>query len=279
MNSRTREGFYVLWTAAILICLAMSLFVLVYTSVKGGGQRADSADSGARTDQADDVDADADNDMAADPSVAVDTTILPETADGGSAYQDSLIFLGDSTTYDLVSNGLLPAYQVWIPENHTFSLLNVDIEHIQYYAPGTTDSPQSLTIAECAAAAQPEYLVITMGLNGMSYMDESSFKQYYTDLVTTIQQASPNTRIMCQSIFPTMDSKVASGYENAYVRNANDWVLGVVRQTGVRYLDTYDALLDDTGNLRGDYGADDGIHLLPAGCTAVLEYIRTHMYQ
>ena len=278
MNSRTKEGFYTLWTASILICLAMSLFILIYTSVKGGG-RAKTADTAhndaAQSGQADDTVPD--DGMAADPAVAVDTTVLPETADAGDAYQASLIFLGDSTTYDFVNNGLLPVYQVWVPANRTFSLLNEAIERIEYYTPGTTDTLQSLTIAECAATAQPEYLVITMGLNGMSYMDEATFKQYYTELVTTVQQASPNTKIMCQSIFPTVDTKVGTGYENAYVLAANQWVLDVARQTGVRYLDTYGALLDDTGNL--GYGADDGIHLTSQGCSIVLDYIRTHSYQ
>ena len=33
MNTRTRDGFYALWTAAILICLVACIVVLAYVSI------------------------------------------------------------------------------------------------------------------------------------------------------------------------------------------------------------------------------------------------------
>ena len=44
MNSRSREGFYLLWTIAILICLAVCVFVLAYFSFIGGDKTAPAAE-------------------------------------------------------------------------------------------------------------------------------------------------------------------------------------------------------------------------------------------
>ena len=37
MNGRTREGFYALWTLAILICLGVCVFLLIWVSFADGG--------------------------------------------------------------------------------------------------------------------------------------------------------------------------------------------------------------------------------------------------
>ena len=38
MNKRSREGFYALWTASILLCLALCIAVLVYVSFFASGK-------------------------------------------------------------------------------------------------------------------------------------------------------------------------------------------------------------------------------------------------
>ena len=313
MNRRTREGFYVLWTLAILLCLGVCIFLLIWVSFADGGDAAslpvqpdvqDQTTDGAQPadgTQAADGTQPADGSQTADGSQPMDGTqpaegadqpadegvtspvsvTLGETPDAGMDYIDHLTFLGDSTTNGLYAYGLLPHYQVWTPASGTLSLFNYAIETIDYYTPGGGDTPQSLPIVDCAAQAQPEYLVITLGINGVNILDEEQFKQYYTGLINDVLYASPNTKIICNSIYPVIDGQAPSDITNAKINAANGWILDVATQTGTRYLNTHDALTDASGNLNIDYiGSDsDGIHMHNGGYEAVLQYIRTHAWQ
>ena len=303
MNQRTRESFYTLWTIAILICLAASVFLLVYVSFAPGGETAENtappaSEAGEALPDAEGQDPSAAQpageqdaaisapedssqpaDVTAEPSPAASSTILGETEDMGQEYQDKLVFLGDSTTYGFRAYEVLPKTQVWTPSSGTLSLFNWAVESIEYFDPSTPDTAQSLSIADTAAARKPEYLVITLGINGVSLLDETQFKGYYRDLVQAIQAASPDTKIMCQSIYPVIDGKAPQGITNAGINNANQWILSIAEETGVKYLNTHDSLMDGSGNLISSYDSGDGLHLMPDGLRSILQYVRTHAYQ
>lgn len=308
MNGRTREGFYVLWTIAILLCLAVCVVLLAYVSIAGGkkqtaqtvppatvqtaapdGQQTVSADGQTSADAAltQDGTAPADGQIApettAEPAAAAPSTVLTPTMDLGAEYQNKLVFLGDSTTYGLATYGALPIYQVWVPASGTLSLFNWAIETVQYYPRGNTTDAQSLSIADAASAGQPEYLIITLGINGVDILSEEQFRDYYTGMLQAIQAASPNTRIMCQSIFPVIDSGYpganTAGITNAMVSAANGWIQDMAARMGLRYLNTAETLVDENGNLNESYCAGDGIHMNTDGYNAILQYVRTHAYQ
>ncbi len=103
------------------------------------------------------------------------SVILGETADAGQAYIDRLTFLGDSTTYGLwyysneapLLTGELESEQVWTPSSGTLALFNYATATVRCPTP---DGPE-ITIAEAAALKQPEYLVITLGVNGVAVLD------------------------------------------------------------------------------------------------------------
>ena len=123
-------------------------------------------------------------------------------------------------------------------------------------------------------------MVITLGVNGVSSMDEDDFKREYADLVQTIQSVSPDTKIILQSIFPvTEDYEYVNSINNVKILDANRWILAVAEETGVKYLNTISVLLGDDGWLPSEYNNGDGIHLSPEGFGQVLNYIRTHAYK
>ena len=105
----------------------------------------------------------------ADPPVsATPDALLGETGDMGQAYLDSIVFVGDSTTAHLRSRGVLSGgtdtKQVWVPSDNTLLLdLNITAKKIVY-----PDTGEQLTIAEAAAKAKPAYMVLTIGLNGIT---------------------------------------------------------------------------------------------------------------
>ena len=305
MNRRTRESFYLLWTAAILICLAVCVFALVYFSVADGGPAADvpvpttppeGQSAEGQSVEGQPAEGQSPEGQPAEgqspegqpiqdaaqptPEPAAPSTVLGETPDMGEAYQNRLVFLGDSTTYGFAAYGVLPFTQVWTPASGTLSLFNWPAESINYYAPDSPDTPVSLSIADTARTRQPEYLVITLGLNGVAMLDEDGFKDYYRRLIQTIQEASPSTKIICQSIYPVIDDRTPGGIKNDRINAANGWILDLAEETGTRYLNTHDYLMDDTGSLPVQYdGGNDGIHLTPDGLRAILQYVRTHAWQ
>jgi lysophospholipase L1-like esterase len=204
---------------------------------------------------------------------------LVETEDMGQDYIDNIIFLGDSTTYGLkaysVLSGGKDTTQVWTPSSGTLTLSQQSFATIVYPETGN-----EITIQAAVEVKQPTMMVITLGVNGVSFMDEEYFKSEYTSLVKGIQEKSPNTKIILNSIYP-----VASNYEyldsinNEKISAANEWVKAVAKETGVRYLDTQSVLHGDDGFMIYEYSNGDGLHLCADGFKVVLNYIRTHGYQ
>ena len=205
-----------------------------------------------------------------------DGVTLPLSPDRGIAYQDKIIFVGDSLTAHLINRGVLTdgtdTKQVWRTENNMMNL-NSEITSVKIIYPGTGEK---MTIAQAAARAKPEIMVITLGTDwGVSYLSESEFKECYSALIKDIQEASPDTRIILQSIFPV--TKACVTLDNEKISTANEWVKDIAAENGCRYLNTQNVLRDDKGYLREEYcDAYDGIHLNKAAYMAILTYIRTH---
>ena len=134
-------------------------------------------------------------------------TVLAETEDMGQEYLDKIIFRGDSTTYGMKYYGVLSGgkdtQQVWTPSSGTLTLSYQGFATIVYPPTG-----EEIPIRDAVERTKPEMMVITLGVNGVSFMDEDYFKSEYSSLVNDIKAISPDTKIILQSIFP-----VASTYE------------------------------------------------------------------
>lgn len=208
------------------------------------------------------------------------SVVLKETSDYGQDYIDKIIFVGDSTTNGLKAYGVLSGgkntKQVWTPASGTMTLdANITKKTIVY-----PDSGEEISIPEAAGRKKPEYMVITLGVNGVSFLDEGDFIKYYKKLVNAVKDASPNTKIILQSIFPvTADySNSGKGITNAKISTANTWVKKVAEECDVKYLDTHSVLKDSSGALPLSRCNGDGIHLNEAGFDLELSYIRKHGY-
>ena len=288
MKRNAQSSVFVLWTGGILVCLLAVLLTLILSSCGSGdnvpittdppAQTTAPADDGSQTTIEPGAVTGTPTDSGAQPTAA--PTVLGETADAGQEYIDKLTFLGDSTTYGLryykMLSGGTDTTQVWTPTNGTLTLSYYATATIPYPAPGGTE----ITIQEAARQAQPEYLVITLGVNGVSFMNEETFKDCYTKLIQNILEVSPNTKIICNSIYPVGRSyEYLADINNDKITAANEWIKAVAAETGTRYSDTCSVLKDSEGWLRDDYQNGDYIHLNSDGFTAVLNYLRTHAYQ
>ena len=205
-------------------------------------------------------------------------TVLAETADAGQAYIDKIVFLGDSTTYGLRAYKMLAGgkdtTQVWTPKTGTLTLSQASFATIVY-----PETDEELTIADAVAKKKPEYLVITLGVNGVSFMKEDYFKSEYKKIIDSVQTASPDTKIICQSIFPVAKTYARlESINNELIDVANKWICEIAAECGVKYLDTNSALRDADGWLPEDYHNGDGMHLQTNSFTIELNNIRTHAW-
>ena len=204
-------------------------------------------------------------------------TPAPDIPDEEKTYIDRLIFIGDSTTYGLKYYGVLSGgratTQVWTPSSGTLALFNQSFATIVYPETGA-----EIPITDAVADAQPEYIVLTIGVNGVSMMKEESFKADYTDLVKRIQSVSPDTKIICNSIYPVESKyeKAGHGITNAKINAANGWIKNIAADTGTFFTDSASVLKGDDGCLVPEYGNGDGLHLSPKGFELVLDYLREH---
>ena len=218
-----------------------------------------------------------------------DGCLLAETADLGDEYIKKLTFLGESTTYGLQRYGVLPdgtnTLQVWTGatcvENSvccagTLSL-SPTIDKARIYYP---ENGQALTIFDAVCQKQPEYLVVTLGLNnGASYYSEDEFKQCYRILLNTITSASSNVEIILQSLFPVAKTCKIVAYTPERIALCNSWIQELAGEYEIKYLDTASVLSDSEGYLLTQYdNGGDGIHLNAEGLLTVLQYIRTHAH-
>ena len=208
----------------------------------------------------------------------ISSPILGETDDMGQSYIDSIIFVGDSNTAHLVNFGVLSGgqktEQVWIPNGSTITL-DTEITHKSVYCHAAGGY---MTIPQAAAFEKPEYLIISIGTNGIAALDEHKFKYCYGSLLDALKEASPTTAIMVQSIYPvTSDYK---SFTNETVERANEWLIELAAEYDIKYIDTASVLKDETGALRKEYNADhkDGYHINKKAAEKIIEYIRTHGY-
>lgn len=205
-------------------------------------------------------------------------TCLGETDDMGQEYIDKITFLGDSTTYGLKFYGMLSdgkeTEQVWTPSSGTLTLSNQSWATIVFPSTG-----EEITIRDAVEKTKPEMMVITLGVNGVSFLTQDGFKSEYTALVSDIKALSPDTKIILNSIYPVQsDYQYIADINNDKISAANGWIETIAEDCDVKYLDTYSQLVGTDGYLNKDYGNGDGIHLGPDGFERVLNYIRTHGY-
>ena len=289
MNSKNNQNaLYLVWAVAIVACLLVVLFSLLFASLTAGSgvditTAPPSAEGESPAPDGPSAPAqEGDTPASAAPGPEIDTSsaaLLGETEDAGQAYIDRLTFLGDSTTNGLKEYGVLSGgtatTQVWTPASGTLTLYLWNAASIVYPETGA-----EMTIADAVETKKPEYLVITLGVNGVAELEEDAFKIYYTDIINCVKEASPSTRIICNSIYPVEnDYEHIDQISNEKINTANGWILDVAEATGTRYADSCSVLKAADGSLREELGNGDGLHLNADGYNAVLEYLRTHAWQ
>ena len=193
-----------------------------------------------------------------------------------------MIFFGESTTSHLRSRGVLrdgtSTKQVWSDESGTRMLSSRGLSTPILYP----DTGEYLTISQACALKKPEFMVLSFGLNGILNFikDKSLYVNNYHKLIQTVRDASPDTKIILQTVYPV---RSANGFSvdtetlNGYIQTLNEWLSEIANtHTGVALFDTASVLRDENNLLNAKYDVGDGIHLNAEAYRAVLRYLSEH---
>lgn len=203
------------------------------------------------------------------PPQNVSTVLLPLGEDAGDEYIDKIYFVGDSTTLHFKKGGIDPSH-IFVPESGTL-MLSSDILDVKV-------TSSKVSIPEAVKNADAEILIITIGVNGADSFNKAKYTTYYKKLINAIKEASPDTKIILQSVFPVEQyySQKDNGISNEGINQLNEWAKEIAANCSVRYLDTQSILKNESGAMIESFSEGDGVHMNASAYKKIIDYIKTH---
>ena len=200
---------------------------------------------------------------------------LRETPDGGDAYINDTIFIGDSIIGNMGYYYFVPIETIWTrssltPENVWSREINV--YHGDSYG----------TILDNIQVYQPKRIILTIGVSGSGWMGPEYFMLKYKQFVEEIQRLSPETQIIIGSILP-IDKRYdvdEDGFSNKKINTLNYYIAQMCEELDVKFLNMAPVMKDANGQAaEGLTYVSDGIHPTDAAYEKLIVFIRTHTYQ
>lgn len=183
------------------------------------------------------------------------------------------LFIGDSISTGLYLYGKLDKKNVAAGIGYT--PYKAYSEAVELYD-GT-----SATALEYAQKMQPKRIFVMLGSNGMgSSTDIEGMKSTYKTLLEKLTDSCPNSEVYCVSVSPvTADSTSAAsaGITNEMISDFNASVKGMCGDMGLRYLDLYSLLINESGYFSTDYAEVDGLHFLGTTYDVMLSFIQSEI--
>ena len=143
-------------------------------------------------------------------------------------------------------------------------------------ADGVTEVP-----LEALTAQQPRAIYVLLGTNVLGRdTDYSSFLTYYRLMLDMLSQTLPNAKIYVQSITPVRPEVCQkSGHEGLNrdrLCQINNELAAIALEKNCYFLNLWEVLADENGDLNESYAQPDGYHLRPAGYAAWTDYLCSH---
>ena len=197
---------------------------------------------------------------------------LEETKYVSSDYFDNTLFLGDSRTVALSSNG-------FIKSQNTFAVNG--ISHVTFLTQQFTDSVTGVTgdIFSIVKQRKPDRIYVALGVNGVAYIDKNTFLDKYEQLIDGLMKASPESKIIIQCILPVNEENYTGGNPNLNNKNIdamNAELLNLAERKEIYYLDLSYILKNENNSLASIYDNGDGLHFSFTGYSAVYDGICRH---
>ena len=197
----------------------------------------------------------------------------PESPAVDRSYFSDASFLGDSLTQGM------QIYSTGLPNAHFCAYRGVGPNAVVNgttckRTDGVTEIPMDVLTQQ-----QPRVLYILLGTNVLNRDgDYTSFLTYYRLMLDMISQSLPNTKIYVQSITPVRP-EVRTTHPGLYkdrLCEINDELSAIALEKNCVFLNLWEVLADENGDLRAEYAQPDGYHVKPEGYTAWVDYLATH---
>ncbi len=132
------------------------------------------------------------------------------------------------------------------------------------------------------AAKKPAKVYVLLGSNSLTIQgNEDSFLAYYGQMLDELKKVmQPGGTIYVQSIPPVRPEVTAAkpGLEKGRIQAVNERLAALADEKGCVYIDLWEVLADENGDLRAECAAPDGIHLTAGnGYGAWADYLRKHV--
>lgn len=200
---------------------------------------------------------------------------LPESAPVEKSWFADVSFLGDSLTQGM------QLYDEGLPEALFCAYKGIGPNSVVNgtsckRADGVAEVP-----LEALTAQKPKAVYLLLGTNVLTRdADYTSFLTYYRLMLDMIRQALPDTEIYVQSITPVRpevsQEKNHEGLNRDRLCTINNELATIALEKGCNFLNLWEALADENGDLIEEYAQPDGYHLKPAGYAAWVEYLCNH---
>ena len=198
---------------------------------------------------------------------------LPRTAPVEKSWFSQVSFVGDSLTQGM------QMYENGLPNAHFCAYKGVGPNAVVNgatckRADGVAEIPMDVL-----AAQQPRALYILLGTNVLNRDDDySSFLTYYRLMLDMVSQSLPNTTLYVQSITPVRP-EVREKHPGLYKERLcqiNDELAAIALEKNCIFLNLWEALADENGDLKAEYAQPDGYHIKPDGYSVWVEYLAAH---
>ena len=170
---------------------------------------------------------------------------------------DNFLFLGDSITdfYSLEEYyDNLPVVNSGISGNKTTDILNDMKTRVYQY--------------------NPTKVFLLIGTNDLDSTDEDIVEVTFDNIkkiVNEIRENRSDATIYVESVYPvnsTIENNSVSNRTNKKIRNLNKKLSSYCDGENCNYINLYDDLIDDEGNLKEEY-TEDGLHLNSLGYVVI----------
>ena len=194
---------------------------------------------------------------------------VPESDWASTSYFDDAVFVGDSITdgiklYGVMNNATVIA--------HT----GINPETILYKEVIKTDEG-TVSVLDALAQVDAGKIYIMQGANGVAFINQEKFIEYYGQLIDEVKAIHPDATIYVQSILPVTAAKSSDPlYSNDKIDSYNQALLELTEEKQVYYLNVAEAFKDENGNLPDEASPKDGMHFGVDYYTKWFDYLKTH---
>lgn len=182
------------------------------------------------------------------------------------------IFLGDSNVVFLYQRGN------YISKEQAWGKLNLNIAQINSSTFTTFSNGDVSTLDNAVSTYKPKYLIASIGINTVLYMNRDDFIRETEDFISHMRQTYPNTQIIFTSVLPVYTGTLDASLQYS-INRYNYYLLEICHKNKVNFINFSDRVKDSSGlanhdNFECASPEDCGFHLNANGRAYYIDYIK-----